>query len=176
LKTILLLLCLFACAAAGAAAGDDRKKEGKHPDLSGTWALDKSKSSYGEARGRDISKANSTLIIEHRGTELRIKKTVVFKGQQETKQYAYYTDGRGESNPMAYGPGEVESKTVWDGDKVKAYTRVGGGNHWSGYYLATEQQWRLSDDGRTLTHTINSVNPGGEGSAQVIKLVYRRVG
>ena len=173
MKSIILCVCVAACLA-GVSSAQVGKGSESRPNLSGTWALDKSKSNYGEARGSDFSKADSTLVIEHRGSELRIEKTVVLKGQRETKQYAYYTDGRGELNPMAYGPGEVESKTEWDGNKVKTYTHVGRGNQKWGLSLATEQQWRLSDDGRTLTHTTNSANP--EGGAQVTKLVYRRVG
>jgi hypothetical protein len=178
-----LLLAAFAAAAPARPKAsefrDGGKKEGKHPDLSGTWALDKSRSNYGEARGRDISKADSTLVIGHRGAELSIERTVVLKGQRETKHYAYYTDGRGESNPMAYGSGTFETQTKWDGAKVVARTPARRGSA-----SESTQTWELSADGQTLTHTtVSGSQEFNWGDSHVspwnsvkIKLVYRRAG
>ena len=169
---------MAACLAGVSAARDDKRKgAAPRPDLSGTWVLDRSKSNYGDARGRNISKDDVTLVITHRDPELRFTKTVVNEGRQETKEYVYYTDGRGETNPMYYGSGEVDSKTRWDGDRLETLAtlaRVGRANQGAGYYLAMEAKWRLSDDGRTLTHTNYSVNPGEEGGSQETRLVYRR--
>ena len=107
MKTILLLLCLFACAAAGAAAGDDRKKEGKHPDLSGTWTLDRSKSDFGVFWDRPLAKTDATLVVVHNEPELKVTRTLRLNGREETKELVYYTDGRGESNPIDKKPGRI---------------------------------------------------------------------
>jgi hypothetical protein len=178
LKSIILCLCVAACLA-GVSSAQAGKGSEQRPNLSGTWALDKSRSNYGDARGRDISKADSTLVIEHGGSLLSIEKTVVLKGQRETKQYAYYTDGRGESNPMAYGGGRFETRTKWDGRKVLTHASYGPGTEFT-------QTWELSADGQTLTHTTVSAgshgfNPGGisgveQSYSNKVKLVYRRAG
>jgi len=165
------LLCLLACAAA-AAAGDDKQKP--HPDLSGTWELDRSKSDFGPFSDRPISKADSTLVVAHRDPELKITRTLRLNGQQEVKEFGYYTDGRGETNPAALGPGEVKSKTKWDGDKVTARAKMSwpGRNGGPAYELEVTQKWQVSSDGKTLTNT--TVISSAATGAQEIKLVYRR--
>jgi hypothetical protein len=168
LLTTLLTLCLLAAAAA---AGDDKKKEGKpHPDLSGTWQLDKSKSDFGPFSDRPLSKADATLAVEHKDPELKIKRTLSLNGQQEVREFTYYTDERGETNPATLGPGDVKSKTKWDGDKVSSHARVKQGGS---YDLDVTQKWQVSADGKTLT---NTTLISGQMGAEQVKLVYRRAG
>jgi hypothetical protein len=174
MKSALLCLCLLLACASPAAARDDKKKEGKpHPDFSGTWELDRSKSDFGLFRDRPLSKADATLVIAHRDPELKITRTLKLNDQQEVKEFSYYTDERGETNPATIGAGEVKSKTKWDGDKVAAHAKMswpgqGGG---AGYELDVMQKWQVSSDGKTLTNTTVITNQMG---AQEIKLVYRR--
>ena len=171
LLTTLITLCLLACVAA-AAARDDKKKEGKpHPDLSGTWQLDRSKSDFGLFSDRPISKADATLVIAHHDPELKITRTLRLNGQEETKEFAYFTDERGETNPAAIGPGDVKSKTKWDGDKVVARARVTRQGQGGAYDLDVTQKWQVSSDGKTLT---NTTTIGSQMGMQEIKLVYRR--
>lgn len=173
MKFVLLWLCLALGLAGVSAAHDDKKKEEKpRPDLSGTWELDRSKSDFGMFRDRPVSKADSTLVIAHRDPELKITRTLRLNGQEETKQFAYYTDGRGETNPAGIGPGEIKSKTKWDGDKVSVrakLTRPGPGG--AAYDLEMTQKWQVSSDGKTLTYTTLISNQMG---VQEIKLVYHR--
>src|SRR5215210_4704935 len=91
LLAVLLTLCLSA-----AAAGDGKKKS--HPDFSGTWQLDRAKSEFGEFSERPLSKADSTLVVAHGDPELKIKRTLRLNGQEEVKDFTYYTDERGETN------------------------------------------------------------------------------
>lgn len=169
LLTAFLFSCLSAWAAA-AAARDDKKKE-KHPDLSGTWQLDKSKSDFGPFDERPLSKADSTLVVAHHDPELKITRTLRLNGREETKEFAYYTDERGETNQSAFGVGEVKSKTKWDGDKVLAQAHVTRRGQSGDYELDVMQKWQVSSDGRTLTHTTHISN---QTDSQDIKLVYRR--
>ena len=175
MRPMLLSLCLAACVV-GAAARDDKKKDEKpRPDLSGTWELDRSKSDFGLFRDRPISKADSTLVIAHRDPELKITRTLRLNEQQETKEFTYYTDGRGETNPATLGAGEVKSKTKWEGDKVAARARMswpgrGGG---AGVEMDVTQKWQVSSDGKTLTNTTLISNQMG---VQEVRLVYRRAG
>ena len=122
LLTALMTASLFAV---GASAGDDRKKEGKsHPDFSGTWRLDRSKSDFGAFEDKPLAKADSTLVVEHRDAELKIRRTLSLNGQEEVKEFSYYTDERGETNQATLGVGEVKSKTRWDGDKVVSEAQI----------------------------------------------------
>ena len=176
MKATLLTLCLLAACAAALAAGaaaQDRKEKAR-PDLSGTWELDRSKSDFGLFRDRPVSKADSTLVIEHKEPELKIARTLKLGGQQETKQFAYYTDGRGETNPATIGAGEVKSKTKWDGEKVAAQSKLlwPGRDGSAGAELDVTQRWQISSDGKTLTNS--TVMSSAQTGVQEMRLVYRR--
>jgi hypothetical protein len=173
MKRILLCVWLTLCVAGLAAARDDKKKaEAKsHPDLSGTWTLDKSKSDFGPFQNRPIAKADATLVVAHHDPELRLTRTLSLEGQQQSKEFAYYTDERGETNPAAIGGGEVKSKTKWDGDKVVAHASIKRDGPRGSYEIDTTERWQVSGDGKTLTQTTTISGPFG---VQEIKLVYRR--
>ena len=172
MKALLLSLCLLACAAAAAAADDQKKAR---PDFSGTWELDRSKSEYGLFGDRPLAKADATLVVTHREPELKFVRTLRLDGREETRQFIYYTDERGESNPGSFGSGVLNSKTRWDGERVTAHAQT----KWPArdgrpeVVLETTQTWQLSSGGRALTHTTRIVN--GEATEEV-KLVYRRAG
>lgn len=165
LLTVLLTLCLFAVAA----AGDDKKRS--HPDFSGTWRIDKEKSDFGEFSDRPLSKADATLVVEHREPELKVRRTLSLNGQEEVKEFAYYTDERGETNQATIGVGEVKSKTKWDGDRLVSEAHITRRSQTGPYELNVVQKWQVSSDGRTLTNTTIISNQMG---AQQVKLVYRR--
>ena len=174
MKATLLTLCLLAACAAGVGAASARDDKKAKPDLSGTWELDRAKSDFGLFRDRPLSKADSTLVVTHRDPELKIERTLKLNGQQEAKQFSYYTDGRGETNPATIGAGEVKSKTKWEGDKVAAHSKLTwpGRDGAAGAELDVTQRWQVSSDGKTLTNTtiISSLQTG----VQEIRLVYRR--
>lgn len=175
LAAFLLLVLAAVCA-----AQDNQKKEAKpHPDLSGTWVLDKSRSVRN-------GKFDSTLVIAHHDPELRILRTDVRKKGRAVREYVFYTDGRGESNPYYYGDARFDSDTKWEGRKVVAYicyrrrykrAKCNGADAW---------RWQLSADGQRLTHTTSFAtgfsygSPGGVISSPTLaqpagnKLVYRR--
>ncbi|MBV9923934.1 MAG: hypothetical protein JOZ96_02765 [Acidobacteria bacterium] len=161
----LLVLCLLA----SAAAGDDKKKS--HPDFSGTWQLDRAKSDFGGWSDKPLAKADSTLVVEHKDPELKIKRTLSLDGQQEVKEFTYYTDERGETNQATIGAGEVKSKTKWDGDKAVSQSHITRKGQGGTYELDVTQKWQVSSDGKTLTHTTTIGNQMG---TQQVKLVYRR--
>ena len=173
MKTTLLLFCLLACAAVAAAAGDDKKKEGKsRPDFSGTWQLDRPKSDFGLFSDRPLARADSTLVVAHKDPELKVKRTLSLNGQEEVKEFVYYTDERGESNPATLGVGEIQSKTKWDGDKVVAEASVKRkGPQGTSSELNVTLKWQVSSDGKTLTNT-TLIRNGTE--VEQLKLVYRR--
>ncbi len=174
LSASLVLASLAGAAGVTAAARGDGKKEKARPDFSGTWELDRSKSDFGLFRERPVSKADSTLVVEHKDPELKITRTLKLGGQQETKQFAYYTDGRGETNPATIGAGEVKSKTKWDGDKVAAQSKLSwpGRDGAAGPELDVTQKWQVSSDGKSLTNS--TVMSSAQTGVQEMRLVYRR--
>ena len=169
MKAILLSLCLLACAAA--AAPDDEKKGRPHPDFSGTWQIDRPKSDFGPFSDRPLSKADSTLAVEHRDPELKIRRTLSLDGREEVKEFAYYTDGRGETNQATIGVGEVTSKTTWVGDRVVAEARIERRGQSGPYRLDVTQKWQVNSDAKWLVHTTAISNGMG---AEQLKLFYRR--
>jgi hypothetical protein len=157
------------CLSAGAATGDDRKKS--RPDFSGTWRIDRSKSDFGEFTDRPLSKADATLVVEHKDPELKVRRTLSLNGQEEVKEFTYYTDERGETNQATIGVGEVKSKTKWDGDRVVSEAHITRRSQTGPYELDVVQKWQVSSDGKMLTNTTTISNQMG---AQQVKLVYRR--
>jgi hypothetical protein len=164
LLALLLTLCFTI-----AAAGEGKRRA--HPDFSGTWVIERAKSDFGPFEEKPLAKADLTLVVEHRDPELKFRRTLSLNDRQEVKEFAFYTDERGETNQSTLGVGEVESKTKWDGDRVVSegqMTRRGQGGP---YTLKVTQKWQVSSDGKTLTNTTLISN---ETDAQQLKLVYRR--
>jgi hypothetical protein len=169
LSVSLLTVLLTWCLSAGAATGDDRKKS--RPDFSGMWRIDRSKSDFGEFTDRPLSKADATLVVEHKDPELKVRRTLSLNGQEEVKEFTYYTDERGETNQATIGVGEVKSKTKWDGDRVVSEAHITRRSQTGPYELDVVQKWQVSSDGKMLTNTTTISNQMG---AQQVKLVYRR--
>ena len=135
------------------------------PDLSGIWALERSRSNVGKT-----SSTNDEIKISHHDPELKIVRTISVNGQSEQRELTYYTDGRGETNPATVWlssspdpksphPKETKSKTKWSGDRVVMRTtlRLMAGIHVIEEYVVDE--WRLSADGKTLTQTTRHLMP-----------------
>jgi len=167
---ISLLLCALPAIAQDAARADARGRF----DLTGTWALDKSKSDFGPFEDSPVVKADVTLAVAHAGPELKISRRESRDGREQTTELVYYTDGRGELNPSTLGRVGVKSETKWDGNKIVATsTLTRRGADGKPATLETTDKWQLSKDGRLLTQT-TAVSFGG--GTQTIKQVYRRVG
>lgn len=172
MKRIVLCVLLFSLGAVVCAARDDRKKDAKpHPDMTGTWTLDKSKSDFGPFRDRPISKADVKLVVTQRDPELKLTRTLSLNGQQDVREQTYYTDERGETNPPTLGTGEVKSKTKWDGDKVVTRSKMTRETQRGTFEIDTTEKWQLSSDGQTLTVTTEI---SGQFGSQEIKQVFRR--
>ena len=130
------------------------------PNFSGTWVYDKKKSNAG--RDAKEFRANSELVIEHSGVEVKIE-TRSTSDQTVTEEKVIYTDGRGEKFARSSLGGKVEtpSKTVWEGSDL--VTRYSYGisvattlppdskKNASGVPVQIVERYGLSDDGNILT-------------------------
>ena len=169
MKRSLTASLMVLCVLASVATGEDKKRP--HPDFSGSWQLDRAKSDFGQWSDRPLAKADSTLVVAYVEPELKIRRTLSLNGQQEVREFTYYTDGRGETNQATLGAGEVRSKTKWDGDKLVSESQITRRGQGGSYTLSVTQKWQVSSDGKTLTNTTTISNEMG---AQQVKLVYRR--
>ncbi|MBV9956914.1 MAG: hypothetical protein JO360_00780 [Acidobacteria bacterium] len=153
----LLLLCAPVCMA-------QNKKEKLKPDFAGTWLLDVSK---GKADASD-TRLETRLVIEQQESQIKF---IYHNRRGDEREVVCYTDGRGEENPSfitvktvgrSNEPKEqtpLKSKTGWEGEKLvrRGVTRqtVSGRN----FTHEIVQEWKLSQDGSTLTETTRSRNP-----------------
>jgi len=113
-KRELIGICSLFVASLCVAQGSKEKNkqvETTKPDLSGTWALDPTKSNL----GRDIS--NYVLTIAHHEPEIRITKAYK-RGKRDVKEEViYHTDGRPEFDPHQT-PDDPLPETRWQGNKL----------------------------------------------------------
>jgi hypothetical protein len=172
-KTILLMLIL-----ASFALAQDNKSKDARPDFSGTWALDKAKSDLGPYE-RVVARGDITLVIEHKDPELKITRKFTAGGNTSSVVFAYYSDGRGETNPAALGNGDVKTKTRWDKKKLESKFSSSYKSPRDGRvtYFETIDRRELSADGKilTITTTRDSATTGMVLGGGTIKLVYNRV-
>lgn len=166
------------------------------PDFSGTWVLDKDKSKLADAdplrKGGD-----QTLTITQQEPEVKIVQKSVLPGRERTREFVYYTDGRGESNanrhsyevysvgsaakPESGGEDKIRSKTTWEGNKIVSRYRTYVATRRTGMMIVDGIEfWSLSKDSNTLTHT-TVLSSGSENGPlatafrQEIKRVFKRV-
>lgn len=153
---------LFALFLVALAANGQGNKSQASLEVSGTWLLDRGQSNVGE-----LGKRDAPIKIVYNDPELRITRTLERNGQTIERDFVFYTDGRGETNPalslLTTDPGRfktedldkelVKSKTTRHGDKIaiRAVRRTSAGTHVMEY--ETFDEWKVSSDGKTLTQT-----------------------
>src|SRR5204862_4587859 len=131
-------ICLLASFAFALAVYGQGNKTQTKPDFSGIWVLDPGQSNVSQSL---LSKPEQIKITQH-DPELTIIRTITISGTPEERQFAYYTDGRGETNPAttwlstspnakAPHPSETKSKTRWSGNRLATRwtLRVNAGSH-----------------------------------------------
>lgn len=159
------------------------------PDLSGTWQLDLKKSNWSKK-----SKPHAPIKISHHDPEFRVTIPSASNGQLVERDFTYFTDGRGETNPassvITTNPSAVKtadiykqvaaSTTKWDGRKIvtRATLSLITGGRMIEYRLVDE--WKLSGDGKVLTKTTRFVFERNNGAfipalASDMKSVYNRL-
>jgi hypothetical protein len=149
---------------------------GSHPDLSGRWKLDKTRSTLPPASPDDL-----VQVIEQRDQQLRVTTTSKEWSGDFSKniekpipltlfsltvpEWTATTDGVERSEK--YGPAELKSKTHWDGDRLTtAWSLERDGRP----EIVGEWVRSLSADGRTQSLGIKAHDPqrGGQGEADLV--------
>ena len=125
------------------------------PNIAGSWEFDRKLSSKHES----ISKLPDMLyVISQNGTMLKVQRIVTVGKKQRVQELTYFTDGRGEKNPLIYGGEKRKSKTsIADGKIISTYKLSWWASSTHEYYNQPAQDtWEVSKDGETLTVTTES--------------------
>lgn len=143
------------------------------PDIGGKWVLDKSKTKVGGAGTNPLAGTEMTMVIEISDRQVRVSRIMIVEGEEHLSDGLYYTDGRGESNPVyPYKGGEFQTtSTMVDMKLVTKWTQdieVSG----KPVRLEAEESWDPLRDGQTLVNSITTRTPKG---TETIRLYYKRV-
>jgi len=150
--------------------------------------LDRARSKAGTPDKPDLP-----LKISYREPELRITHQREENGKIVGREFVYYTDGRGETNPttraLTTNPNSgardwdkqvTKSKTRWSGNKLitRSTLRSAIGGHILEFEVIEER--KLSADGQTLTETSRTVFRSADAvfnpaNAPEHKSVYTRI-
>lgn len=168
MKILVSIFCFILICALGTTATPAQAKQKAIKtklDFTGTWLLDTAKSNVGSSATPD-----QPLKISHRDPEFRITRLVASNGQVNGRDFVYYTDGRGETNPtivflstgtdmnpQGHDKDVTKSKTTWSSNKL--VTRSTVRSLIGGQVLEFEiiDEWKLSTDAKTLTQTSRTV-------------------
>jgi hypothetical protein len=159
----LSVLAVMLVAANASAVG---QKDAAHPDLSGTWVFNSSKSQPAEK----VAKRTETLEIGRLGQSVRIR--FLFPGPEQVFMYVPDGNAHVQQDPNVKG----ESHTLvaqWIGSTLVTdrRTHMEGARDPSGHELADiilVEHWDLSSGGRVLTRLVDQL--GGNH----LNLVYDR--
>ncbi|MEW6212146.1 MAG: hypothetical protein AB1631_27570 [Acidobacteriota bacterium] len=147
-----------------------KDKDTRAPDLSGKWILDTSKSKF-DSKGRGSAYISTVLVISHNEPELRIIRTFISKGREQSEELTYYTDGRGETNKLAFTIRDLKTRTRWEkGNLVSKWTwtsDIGNDN----LFTDGHERREMSADGRVLAITYSI---SGISGLILLKLVFNR--
>jgi len=137
--------------------------------FSGTWALNESKSNFGDSQFR---MASSTIEAVQDAKLLTVTTTRPGMDGQEMKSTAKYNlDGTPSENP-GFGNSVRKSTAKWSADKSALTISstmtfdMGGENR----TMTTSETWKLSEGGKVLL--LDNVMPGFEGGEMKTTAAY----
>lgn len=186
MKLAIISLLLIISTAWCQAQDNKTSKQQTRPDFSGTWELDQSRSNNTPLT------ATISWKITHSEPEIRILQKTKLRGEETTRQFKYYTDANGEVNPLQqqyqvlyegvesrdYPLTRIQSKTKWDGKKLKTRYSVLVRNHPRKLdSINVEEVWEMLADGKTIIHTtsLSVDNKNISIQPQRIKKVFTKV-
>ena len=142
------------------------------PNFSGTWVLDRTRSSIPSTREIPewlLAVGELTLAIDHQGATLKIERRVKALLVERSFVATYYTDGREVVNINPRGQ-PVHSRSYWQGSAL--ITELRGTVEWNGKMqtMKGRDSLRLSDDGRLLI--LESVRRFEGDDTQQVRLTF----
>ena len=131
-----------------------------HPDFTGTWVLDPSKSQA------PMIPQSSELIVSQSEKALTIERTAKFSTGTQTSKLVYNIDGSTSTNtvnPPGMSPIDFKSTTAWDGTTLAITTTA----DFNGGFKQVER-WTIGDGGKQLTVNAEIAVSGQSGTAKMI--------
>jgi len=123
------------------------------PNLSGTWALDKTRSVVQAGDGSTdqmLARSDLVLVIDHQGTTLKVERRVKIMSLERSNTSVYYTDGREVSNPNMRGK-PIISRANWERDALVIENRATVGSNGKKLLREWKEVFHLSALGKLLT-------------------------
>jgi hypothetical protein len=111
------------------------------PNFAGDWKLNASKSEFGQFP----APASMVQKNTHEDPSLKVSVKMSTDNGDFNWESSYRTDGTETVNQ--FGPSEMKSKTVWDGDTLVINTKGQFGDN----PVTMLDKWELSTDGKTIT-------------------------
>jgi hypothetical protein len=184
MRNITICLCLLLCASLCTAQGGDKNADAQsRPDLSGAWVLDKSKIDLSSSDS-DLAQGGMTLIVLHREPEIKITRKFRSKKRDYVQEIVFYSDARGETNPVLIGKDRIKSRTAWEDKRLVSNSLWRSQTERGVREIKVINSWELSPDGKTLIQTVmysrsRVINPEKagflvEGEPSVIRRFFNR--
>lgn len=163
MRLIFIGMIVLASCTLSLAQGDLKKPAENHPNLSGTWTLDRSKTDDGAyedtAKDNKFTIPDLTWLITHHDAQIDVSWRESAPGSERLirkGESVYFTDGRGEKNAITASQ-SLESTTTWSGRKlVRLYSVPTRSITEFGYRygkVAVTEKWEHSKDSKKLTIT-----------------------
>lgn len=151
------------------ASSSAHAQQAAHPNFSGTWVLDSSKSNNSSAVQDNIPQFSSaTWVIVQRGDTLILDRDMTVAGSAQKSHIVIGTDGKPWKNtvPMP-GNGDVETSTTVAWENNVLVIRATG--NVQGFDFVQTDRWTLDPDGKTLvSHRSVAVADQGEVQSSVL--------
>jgi len=139
---------------------------GEKVNFSGEWSISPDKTNLGES---GLNLAGSQIIIDQKDNDLSLTRFVTGMDGQEHKMAEKFTlDGK-ENKNIIFNNSPKTSTVTWaeDGKSFTIASNIMFNNNGDNMEIASNEVWKLSDDGNTLTIEFSSIAGWGE-----IKQVY----
>lgn len=106
----------------------------EHSDLTGSWVLDASASTFS-----GNAPSAGTLVISKHGKDLRFAETFRYPNGEKVREFEWKTDNR--FHPVAGGNGEVLAH--WDGDTLIGARKTGDGMNMESVRFSPREPGRM---------------------------------
>ena len=140
-----------------------------HPDFTGTWVLDSSRT---QADGPLPAPVAATYVVAQVGDSMAVgQRLTTVMGEQAEQRKVWKVDGKAWANSIMYAGTEVVlySTLRWDGGVLAIHTTA----EYQGSGVEQVETWTLSGDGRTLTQA-TTTNVNGDYYASVTLVFGKR--
>jgi hypothetical protein len=142
------------------------------PNVIGTWELVEYDGITQRQVGSKFPKV--TLVISQTASEIKITEKRTRRGAEQTHEFTYYTDGRGETNTgqiklWSQDEHRTESVTQWHEGKLltryKRQVRVMPSYALKSTSSDAKEEWRLTSDGKKLVLTASTTQMDSSSTA-----------